>query len=121
MPGTCGDPLAVRDFRGSRASAIGAWALLDLGIVEANAVAVDTSDQIFVGGAVTVNTGFFRSPVIIKVDATGKTSTFDFGGEGGRVLAIAVDSCGSVLAGLVRQQSPDPTSPIDAVVQKLAL
>jgi hypothetical protein len=94
---------------------------LDLGIVEANAVALDNAGDIFVGGAVTVNTGFLRAPVIITVDATGMTTTFDFGGEGGRVLALAVDSCGSVLAGLVRQQSPDPTSPIDAVVQKLAL
>jgi hypothetical protein len=95
--------------------------VLDLGIVEANAVAVDSDARIFVGGAVTVNTGFFRAPVIITVDASGMTTTFDFGGEGGRVLALAVDACGSVLAGLVRQQSPTPGSPIDAVVQKLEL
>jgi hypothetical protein len=94
---------------------------LDLGIVEANAVALDSGGRIFVGGAVTVNTGFFRAPVIITVDAAGNTSTFDFGGEGGRVRALAVDACGSVLAGLVRQQSPNPASPIDAVVQKLEL
>jgi hypothetical protein len=95
--------------------------VLDLGIVEANAVALDNLGRIFVGGAVTVNTGIFRAPVIIIVDASGKTTTFDFGSEGGRVLALAVDSCGSVLAGLVRQQSPDPSTPIEAVVQKLAL
>ena len=95
--------------------------VLDLGIVEANAVAVDARGQIFVGGAVTVNTGFFRSPVIVKIDASGAVTTFNFGGEGGRVLALAVDACGSVLAGLVRQQSPSATSPIDAVVQKLTL
>jgi hypothetical protein len=95
--------------------------VLDLGSVEANAAALDSAGRIFVGGAVTVNTGFFRAPVIITVDASGNSSTFDFGGEGGRVLALAVDACGSVLAGLVRQQSPNPASPIDAVVQKLAL
>ena len=90
-------------------------------IVEANAVALDSLGRIFVGGAVTVNTGIFRAPVIITVDASGTTRTFDFGGEGGRVLALAVDSCGSVLAGLIRLQSPSPMTPIEAVVQKLAL
>jgi hypothetical protein len=49
-------------------------------------------------------------------------SMVDFGGNAnGRAVAIAVDTCGSVLAGLVRQASPDAQAEIDTLVQKLAL
>jgi sugar lactone lactonase YvrE len=94
----------------------------DLGIVEANGVAVDANGQIFIAAAITGNTGFHRYMEIVKIDVHAIVSTFDFGGNAnGRVVAIAVDACGSVLAGLVRQATPDVQSEIDAVVQKLAL
>ena len=94
----------------------------DLGIVEANGVAVDANGQIFIAAAITGNTGFFRYMEIVKIDVHAVVSMFDFGGNAnGRVVAIAVDACGSVLAGLVRQATPDPQSEIDTVVQKLAL
>ncbi len=101
---------------------LGTEAVTDLGMVEANALAIDTTGDTFVAGAFTGNTGFFRIVAIAKV-AFGQVSGFvDLGPEiDGRAVAIAIDACGSLIVGMIRQDTPSALSPIHAVAVKVAL
>ncbi|MGE5181102.1 MAG: SBBP repeat-containing protein, partial [Acidobacteriota bacterium] len=89
----------------------------DLGMVEANGIAIDLDGNIFIAGATTVNTGFFRAIAVMKIDVRGVMSNVDLGlaAQNGRALALAVDACGAVYVAVVQQASPSAMSAISAV------
>ena len=96
----------------------------DLGIVEANGVAIDANGQIFVAGAIVADNNFDRYIEVVKVDVRGIMSVVDLGigqNVNGRADAIAVDACGSVFVALVRSATPSAASEEDAFVLKLAI
>jgi hypothetical protein len=96
----------------------------DLGIVEANAIAIDANGQIFIAGGLTRNTGFNIGFDILKIDVRGALSTADLGLPStldGRAVAIAVDACGSVYAALVAENFITARGEFRALVLKAAL
>ncbi len=95
----------------------------DLGLVEANGIAIDLEGNIFIAGATTVNTGFFRAIAVMKIDVRGVMSNVDLGLQvlNGRALALAVDACGAVYVAVVQQASPSALSAISAVLLKVSL
>lgn len=108
-------------FTGAFFVNIGNEAVTDLGMVEANAVAIDATGNSFVAGAFTGNTAFFRIVAIAMLDPHQVLSFVDLPEEMyGRAVAIAIDSCGSLIVGMIRQDTPSPLSPIHAVATKLA-
>jgi hypothetical protein len=94
----------------------------DLGIVEANAVAFDARGDIFIAGASTGNTGFFRIETVLGIDARGGDIVIGSMAErDGRATSIAADVCGAVLFSSVRQDTPSAASAIRAIVEKITL
>ncbi len=94
----------------------------DLGIVEANAVAFDAAGDIFIAGAITGNTGFFRYLALLGIDARGGDISFGVRAEiNGRATGIAADACGAVIFSSVRQDTPSVLSAIRGVVEKITL
>lgn len=98
--------------------------VLDLGIVEANDVAVDATGRVIVNGALTGGAGFLRRVAIQAFDARGNrlTSLEEYLASGyGRGLGVDVDVCGSVYAASIALDTPSRNSPLRSYVTKLAL
>jgi hypothetical protein len=98
----------------------------DLGIVEADAIAIDANGQIFIAGAETGNTGFGRYVTVLEVDVRGVISVVDTGlgpneTVNGLVVAAAFDSCGSLLLGVLSEDITNVDSPVNAYVLKIAV
>jgi hypothetical protein len=98
--------------------------VLDLGIVEANGVAVDANGRLVINGALTGGTGFNRRLVIDTYDDAGNRlkhiEEFVASGDG-RGYAVGVDACGSIYAALVALDTPSRISPLRSYVVKLEL
>ncbi len=95
----------------------------DLGMVEANGIASDANGNIFIAGATTVNTGFFRAIAVMKIDIRGVMSNVDLGLSvmNGRALSLAVDACGALYVVVTHQQTPSVTSGVEALLLKISL
>ena len=95
----------------------------DLGMLEANGIAIDAQGNIFIAGTEFANTGFFRGIAVMKIDFRGVMSTLDLplGETDGRGLAVAVDACGALYVAVLHMASPTAGSAIDAEVLKVAL
>lgn len=98
--------------------------VLDLGIVEANDVAIDATGRVIVNGALTGGAGFLRRVAIQTFDARGNRLTHleEYLASGyGRGLGVGVDVCGSVYAASIAFDTPSRLSPLRSYVTKLAL
>jgi len=98
----------------------------DLGIVEADAIAIDANGQIFIAGGETGDTGFGRYIVMLKVDVRGVVSTVDLGlgpneTVNGIAVAAAFDACGSLLVGVLREDITTVDRTVTATVLKLSV
>jgi hypothetical protein len=101
-----------------------ALSVRDLGIVEADAVAIDANGQLFIAGAIDGNTGFGRYAYVLRVDVRGVISPVDFGlgdNVNGLAVAAAFDSCGSLLLGVLRENILSDMRPVTAFVLKVAV
>ena len=95
--------------------------VLDLGIVEANAVAFDAQNHVFVAGAYAGDTGFGRYLTAFGVDTRLPTLfPANAGDINGRGTGIVADACGSVIVGYVKQDTVSAASPIRAFLQKVS-
>jgi hypothetical protein len=100
----------------------GGWPSLgiDLGMVEANGVAVGPDGTIYVAGAQTSSTGFSRIAALGRL-VSGVLVFLDKTATDGRDVAVAIDSRGNPLTAGIRLEAPTapPTpGPIDAVAVK---
>ncbi len=96
----------------------------DLGIVEANGVAVDATSRIAINGALTGGAGFLRRLVVLTLDPRGVPAARidEFVASGyGRGFAVGFDACGSIYAALVALDTPSRFSPLRSYVVKLEL